>query len=489
MGGSKKMQQVRSIANRPQGGGNKKQGLPPSTGRAGWFNNMVRTRAGGYFRDIPGPAQEVISKTVGEFNNAVRALQLDATGSYLYVGGAFTKYTSPTNVETNVNAIAKIRLSDGALVPAFVGAGEGFSGGGGDGGVIALQLSGTNLYVGGIFNNYINDNNINGNKTPLNIAKLNATTGALVPAFVGDGEGFSGGDGGVAALQLSGTDLYVGGRFNNYINDNNINGNKTPLNIAKLNATTGALVPAFVGSEEGFGGDDAPVFALQLSGTDLYVGGRFNNYINDNNINGNKTPLNIAKLNATTGALVPAFVGSEEGFGGDDAPVFALQLSGTDLYVGGRFNNYINDNNINGNKTPLNIAKLNATTGALVPAFVGSEEGFGGDDVPVYALQLSGTDLYVGGDFNSYTNVDGNKTPLNIAKLNANTGELITGFVGSGEGFSDGGGFDLNGVTVLQLSGTDLYVGGIFNSYTNVAGGGTPKYIAKLNATNGALNK
>jgi hypothetical protein len=64
MGGSKKMQQVRSIANRPSGGGNKKQGLPPSIGRAGWFNNMVRTRAGGYFRDIPAsdpcPTKEVV---------------------------------------------------------------------------------------------------------------------------------------------------------------------------------------------------------------------------------------------------------------------------------------------------------------------------------------------------------------------------------------------------------------------------------------------
>ena len=148
MGGSKKMQQVRSIANRPSGGGNKKQGLVPTGGRPGWLSNFIRTNAGGYFRGIPGPAQEVISKTVGEFDNTVRALQLDATESYLYVGGIFTKYTSPTNVETNVNAIAKIRLSDGALITDFVGSGEGFSGGIG-GGVFALQLSGTYLYVGG----------------------------------------------------------------------------------------------------------------------------------------------------------------------------------------------------------------------------------------------------------------------------------------------------------------------------------------------------
>ncbi len=431
MGGSKKMQQVRSIANRPSGGGNKKQGLPPSIGRPGWFNNMVRTRAGGYFRDIPGPAQEVISKTVGEFNNAVRALQLDATGSYLYVGGAFTKYTSPTNVETNVNAIAKIRLSDGALVPAFVGAGEGFSGGGGDGGVIALQLSGTYLYVGGFFNSYIN-----------------------------------------------------------------VAGGGTPKYIAKLNATTGALITGFVKSEEGFSGDSGiggGVFALQLSGTNLYVGGGFDTYINVDNVGGNyKTPLNIAKLNANTGELITDFVGSGEGFGGGrvGVGVVALQLSGTDLYVGGFFNSYINVDNVGGNyKTPLNIAKLNATDGKLDLDFVKSGEGFSGDAVIVVAaLQLSGTDLYVGGNFNSYINDGQTVTPKHIAKLNATDGKLDLDFVKSGEGFR-GDVYLASDVDALQLSGTNLYVGGGFNSYINVAGGGTPKYIAKLNATNGALNK
>jgi len=64
MGGSKKMQQVRSIANRPQGGGNKKQGLPPSIGRAGWFSNFIRTNAGGYFRSIPGPAAAICPEKI-----------------------------------------------------------------------------------------------------------------------------------------------------------------------------------------------------------------------------------------------------------------------------------------------------------------------------------------------------------------------------------------------------------------------------------------
>ena len=108
--------------------------------------------------------------------------------------------------------------------------------------------------------------------------------------------------------------------------------------------------------------------------------------------------------------------------------------------------------------------------------------------IVVAALQLSGTDLYVGGNFNSYINDGQTVTPKHIAKLNATDGKLDLDFVKSGEGFR-GDVYLASDVDALQLSGTNLYVGGGFNSYINVAGGGTPKYIAKLNATNGALNK
>jgi len=36
-----------------QGGGNKKQGLPPTIGRAGWLSNFISSNSGGYFRGIP----------------------------------------------------------------------------------------------------------------------------------------------------------------------------------------------------------------------------------------------------------------------------------------------------------------------------------------------------------------------------------------------------------------------------------------------------
>jgi hypothetical protein len=39
-----------------QGGGNKKQGLPPTIGRAGWLSNFISSNSGGYFRGIPAAA-------------------------------------------------------------------------------------------------------------------------------------------------------------------------------------------------------------------------------------------------------------------------------------------------------------------------------------------------------------------------------------------------------------------------------------------------
>ena len=47
-----------------QGGGNKKQGLPPTGGRPGWLSNFIRTRAGGYFRGIPAATDPCHTKEV-----------------------------------------------------------------------------------------------------------------------------------------------------------------------------------------------------------------------------------------------------------------------------------------------------------------------------------------------------------------------------------------------------------------------------------------
>jgi len=98
MGGSKKMQQVRSIANRPQGGGNKKQGLPPSIGRAGWLSNFIRSNSGGYFRDIPaagpvGPCptkEETVNYNIDSQEKANALRGVTKINGYLSIIGIVT---------------------------------------------------------------------------------------------------------------------------------------------------------------------------------------------------------------------------------------------------------------------------------------------------------------------------------------------------------------------------------------------------------------
>ena len=63
-----------------QGGGNKKQGLPPTIGRAGWLSNFIRSNSGGYFRGIPaagGPVDPCPTKEVGAQTVSTQA-QADA---------------------------------------------------------------------------------------------------------------------------------------------------------------------------------------------------------------------------------------------------------------------------------------------------------------------------------------------------------------------------------------------------------------------------
>src|SRR6266545_1103820 len=108
--------------------------------------------------------------------------------------------------------------------------------------------------------------------------------------------------------------------------------------------------------------------------------------------------------------------------------VSAIAVSGSDVYVGGRFNTV-------GGLFVRNIAKWDSATGA----WSALGEGVFGNDV--YAIAVSGTDVYVGGSFNAAGG------PLasanNIAKWNGNGWSPL--------------GVGVNGaVYALAVSGSDL---------------------------------
>ena len=327
---------------------------------------------------------------------------------------------------------------------------------GADGAIYAAVVDGAgNLYVAGDFTAI-------GEVIANNIAKWNGTNWSALAS----GINFP-----VFALAVSGTDVYAGGSFSTA-------GGVAAANIAKWSGSNWSALGLGV---YGINTEDGPiVYALAVSGNDLYVGGLFTTA-------GDVAATNTAKWNGSNwSALGPGL--QELGCCGNGFGVFTLAASGHDLYAGGYFLVSTADG------TALaNVAKWNGTNwSALAWGPVGgpvrrhavkalalsgndlyASDDYGmvakwngtswstlgsGMNSPVAALAVSGSDLYAGGSFTTAGGIQANS----IAKWNGSSWTAL----GSG----------VNGkVQALTVSGSDLYVGGHFTT----AGGKVSTYIAR----------
>ena len=172
--------------------------------------------------------------------------------------------------------------------------------------------------------------------------------------------------------------------------ENTGDGSMTDLNaIARYDTKTGTwhALPNRGLSDYGF------VYALTLSGDDLYVGGWFTR-----TRDGAVTDLgNIARYDTTAGTwhALPNR--------GLDGSIGELAVSGGDLYVGGKF-----DQTGDGSLTDLGyIARYDTTAGEW---YALPNKGLYGLDQIVNALAVTGDDLYVGGRFDQIG--DGSLTNL-----------------------------------------------------------------------------
>ena len=249
---------------------------------------------------------------------------------------------------------------------------------------------------------------------------------------------------GVYALAVSGSNLYVGGYFSNAA------GIPTADFVAEWN---GSAWSALGSNGSGNGTLNGYVYALAASGSGLYVGGYFSNAA------GIPTADYIAKWN---GSAWSALGSNGSGDGALNLYVFALAVSGSDLYVGGVFSNAA------GIPTADYIAKWN---GSAWSALGSNGHGNGALNSEVHALAVSGSGLYVGGYF---TDAAGIATADYIARWNGSAWSAL-GSNGTG-----------NTVFALALSGSDLYVGGVF---TNAAGIATADYIAKWHPGSAVVRK
>ena len=203
--------------------------------------------------------------------------------------------------------------------------------------------------------------------------------------------GLSGSSPAVYALAVSGSDLYVGGQFTTA-------GGLTANNIAKWNGTAWSTLGTGLGA-----GVDQPVAALAVSGNNLYVGGALTTA-------GGVAANSIAKWDISTSTWSALGSAGENGLSapntGHNSVVDAIAILGNNVYVAGTFT-------MAGSHNANYIASWNTATSLWSPLGAGANPGL---DNEAYALAVSGSDLYVGGAFSS---VVGGPVVNHIAKWNS----------------------------------------------------------------------
>lgn len=343
------------------------------------------------------------------FNNTVLMLAPLADGSGdVYVGGDFTTYDG-------AQAIRIVRLNgDGTIDPGFA-TGLGFNGSVRS--IVPVGTQGATIYVGGDFTTY---NGIQRSR----IVRLTAN-GAFDPTFA-IGTGF---DNTVHVIASTGDgtgDIYVGGAFTNY---NGIVAN----NLVRLNADGTVDSTFFMGT--GFNNTVFTIMPTTDGSGDLYVGGAFTSY---------KQVLanNLVRLNED-GSLDATFL---TGMGFDNAVQTIAPADNGGLYVGGAFTNY--------NGTPANgLVRLNSN--GVINPFLATGKGFNNTVFHVVPAADASGDLYVGGSFTAYNDMQANQ----LVRLNQN-GTLDLPFA-TATGF---GNTVLRVLPVGDASG-DVYAGGQFVQY------------------------
>ena len=273
--------------------------------------------------------------------------------------------------------------------------------------VYALAVSGSNVYAAGRFT-------MAGGNSVGCIAKWDGSS------WTGLGSGVSGQ---VMCLAVSGTNLYAGGSFSTA-------GGISAHNVAKWDGNSWSALGTGIGQYPLY---SAEVYAVAVSGSNVYVGGSF----------GSATVTTVNNI-AVYHRGVWSALGS-----GLNGPVYAIAFSGTNLYAGGGFTLGVSKS----------IARWNGSSWTALSTGMS-----GSSPCPVYALAVAGTTLYAGGLFPTA----GGVSVADIARWNGNTWAAL------GSGMSVSANY-FPSVYALATGGTNLYAGGDFTR----AGGNPANRIAK----------
>jgi uncharacterized protein (TIGR03437 family) len=360
------------------------------------------------------------------------------SGSDLYIGGTFT---SIGNI--SANNIARYNLTTKTWSAL---------GGGLNNGVSAIAINGGDVYVGGRFTLATNPG---GDGVPVTcVVKWNALSNTWAPLGA-SGTGANGVNGDVAAIAVSGTGVFVGGNFK--LARNNSSGTVSVNGVARWDGSAWSAL----GKDGGATGNGvtspgtAQVFAIAVSGNDVYVGGAFTR-ANSSNAAGVNVNC-IAKWNVSTQLWSPLGAGQGNAANGTNGDVLALAVNGAEIYVGGNFNTTFN--NLNVPVSTRFVAKWNGTTWSGLGTGTGA--GGNGTNGSVFTLFVSGGLVYAGGDFSTVYNGTGG---LGVSSVSTNCIARWNGTswaaLGQNSG-STGNGVD-GPMKAITASGVNLFVGGEF---------------------------
>ncbi|MBK7204017.1 hypothetical protein [Candidatus Amarolinea dominans] len=420
---------------------------------SGW-NVSLDPQRGPVFAPALAPAGEWDNVGSSGLNNGSLSGQVNAiaiSGTDVYVGGNFTNVNNGGTSLPEADYIAKWDGTNWSALGSN-GAGNGSL----NNSVFAIAISGTDVYVGGGFTN------VNNNGTSLTAADFVAKWNGSAWSALGSNGASNGSLGfSVYTIAISGTDVYVGGLFLN------VNNGGTSLTAADYIAKWDGTNWSALGSDgAGNGSLNNTVFAIAISGTDVYVGGLFTD------VNNGGTILTAAdRIAKWTGTNWSSLGSNGASNGSLNSTVYAIAISGADVYVGGAFTN------VNNNGTSLTAADYVAKWNGSAWSALGSNGASNGSlSATVYAIAISGTDVYVGGNF---TNVNNAGTSLpeadRIAKWDGTSWSAL-GSDGAGNGAISG----VSVVNAIAVNGTDVYAGGAFDN-----GGSAPTadYIGKWNGS------
>lgn len=308
---------------------------------------------GGDFRSVGSVSANYIARWDGSSWSALGAgmssavWTLAVTGSELYAGGQFTSAGGNA-----ANYIAKWNGS------SWSGLGLGVSSS-----VVALAVVAGDVIAGGSFATA-------GGNAAYRIAKWNGSSWSAL------GLGLSGT---VSALAVSGSDVYAGGDFTRATNSGNL---VVQVNrVAKWDGSSWSALGS---------GFNNTVQALAVSGNEVFAGGWFTTATNSGNLA--VTVNQIAKWDGSSWSALGA---------GMSSTVHALALAGSDVIAGGVFTRATNSGNLA--VTVNRIAKWDGSSWSALGS---------GMNFPVYALTVSGSNLYAGGQFTTA----GGKTSRYIAQ-------------------------------------------------------------------------